>query len=153
MIEFQASPVEHRISVRKAGPKLWKFTWTFISSAPFRSINANCAIPMIENMKIRSIKSRPREDKDGIAWIRVLKIYCNFYCFLIKRKTRPILSVLNMVPKMAMLSPTPAQLRIRMMIVPTTTVKSNRFQLSRKYSFFCAMILTMASMVKMVMKK
>ena len=87
---------------------------------------------MIENMKIRSMRSRAILAMAGIALTSVLKIYCNFYCFLIKRKTRPILSVRKIVDKMAIESPNPAQLRLRIMIVTMTMVKSKRFQLSLK---------------------
>ena len=84
---------------------------------------------------MRSIRSKPSEPIAGVAEINVMKISCSFYCFLISLKTRPILSVLKIVPIISNCSPTPAQLMIKMTIVRTTTVKSKIFQLSLKYSF------------------
>ena len=133
MIEFHASPVEHLSRVKNEVPKLWKLTCLFISDAPSRSMRLNWDIPMIENMKMRSMRSRPSEAIAGAAEIKVMKISCSFYYFLISLKTRPILSVLKIVPIISNCSPTPAQLMIKITAVRTTTVKSKIFQLSLKY--------------------
>ena len=153
MIEFQASPVEHRRRVKKEAPKDWKLTCLFISDAPSRSMRLNWDMPMIANMKMRSMRSRPSEPIAGVAEINVMKISCSFYYFLISRKTRPILSVLKIVPMISNYSPTPAQLRDKMTSVRTTTVKSKLFQPSLKYKQRWAINLMMASMVKMVTKQ
>ena len=91
---------------------------------------------MIENMKIRSIKRAPRDPIAGVASSKVLNIYCSFCYFLINLNTLPILSVRRIVPRMAILSPIPIQFSVKMIKVPTTTVKSNMFQLSLKYAHF-----------------
>ena len=67
MIEFQASPVEQRKSVKKATLNDWKFACWFISAAPSRLTRLNYAIPMIENMKMRSMSRTPREAMAGAA--------------------------------------------------------------------------------------
>ena len=86
-------------------------------------------MPIIANMKMNSISRTPREAIAGVAARRVVKISYSFYCFLIRRKTRPILSVRRMLPSIS--TPVkPAQAIDKMTIVQTTIVKSNRFQLS-----------------------
>lgn len=153
MIVFQASPVEHLISVRKEAPKVQKLTCLFISPAFSRPIKANQDIPMIANMNISNMSKRPRDAIAGVASIRVLKISCSFCCFLIKRKTRPILRVLKIVPRISRPPARPAQVIPRIMIVPTTTVKSKMFQLSEKYCPRQAISLMTASTVKMIMNE
>ena len=74
MIEFQASPVAHLNSVRNEFPKLQKLACLFIASVSARSINANCDIPIIENMKMKRIRRRARDAIAGNEPIKVLKI-------------------------------------------------------------------------------
>ena len=67
IMEFQASPVEHLTRVRKAAPNCWKLTCRFISPAPSISTKANMDIPIMENMKIRSMSKSPSEAMAGSA--------------------------------------------------------------------------------------
>ena len=80
---------------------------------------------MIVNMKMKSMRRVPKIPMDGAASSRVTKMSFNFFCFLIRRKQRPILSVRKIVPKIDTDSPTPDQFRIRITMVKNTTVKSN----------------------------
>ena len=89
-------------------------------------------MPIMENMKIKSKSSKPREAMDGAAERSVLKISWSFSAFLISLKTLPILNVLRMVPRISRSFPTPAHAMPKITSVATTIVKSKRFQLSVK---------------------
>ena len=112
---------------------------------------------MIEYMKISRIRSSIRDAIAGTESIRAWKMIYNCSAFLTSLNILPILRDLKIVevtPRLPTSRPNfgPIHERPRIIAVSRTTTKSKMFQPSKKYLDRMAMILTIASMVKMTMK-